>query len=134
MLLGTHATRGHEVDAVVSMCRVGRHQECFAGATEVIHSRLMDSEDRAANANLEFTLYDAADAVRGLRAEGKRVLLHCVAAEQRTPSVAVAYGVLLGHPVEQARRDARAALASTRGWGRVWDAVASIDGPAGGRG
>ncbi|WP_246160435.1 ADP-ribosylglycohydrolase family protein [Nocardioides humilatus] len=126
VLLGTHATRNHEVDAVVSMCRVGRNQECFAGATEVLHSRLMDSEDPTANENLEFTLYDAADAVRGLRAEGKRVLLHCVAAEQRTPSVAVAYAVLLGHPVEDARRDVKAALASTRGRGRVWDAVSLL--------
>ncbi len=133
VLLGTHATRGHQVDAVVSMCRVGRNQECFGGATESVHSRLMDSEDPAANENLEFTLHDAADAVRGLRAEGKRVLLHCVAAEQRTPSVAVAYGVLLGHSVEEARRDVKAVLASTRGSGRVWDAVASIDGLAGGR-
>jgi ADP-ribosylglycohydrolase len=126
VLLGTHATRGHEVDAVVSMCRVGREQECLAGATEVVHSRLMDSEDPAANENLEFTLYDAADAVRGLRAEGKTVLLHCVAAQQRTPCVAIAYGVLLGHTVEEARRDVTAVLTSTRGWGRVWDAVADL--------
>lgn len=126
VLLGTHASRGHQVDAVVSMCRVGRDQECFAGAAEVIHSRLMDSEDPAANENLEFTLYDAADAVRGLRAEGKRVLLHCVAAEQRTPSVAVAYGLLLGHSVADARRDVRTALTSTRGRGRVWDAVSEL--------
>ena len=126
VLLGTHATRGHQVDAVVSMCRVGRDQECFAGATEVIQSRLMDCEDPAANPNLEFALYDAADAIRGLRAEGKRVLLHCVAAQQRTPSVAVAYAVLLGHSVADARRDVRAALGSTRGRGRVWDAAASV--------
>lgn len=132
VLLGTHATRGHAVDAVVSMCRVGREQECFAGATEVVHSRLMDSEDPAANPNLEFTLYDAADAVRGLRAEGKRVLLHCVAAEQRTPSVAVAYGVLLGHSVDDARRDVKAALRSTRGRGKVWDAVADLVDPTDG--
>lgn len=126
VLLGTHASRGHQVDAVVSVCRVGRNQECFAGAAEVIHSRLMDSEDPGANENLEFTLYDAADAVRGLRAEGKRVLLHCVAAEQRTPSVAVAYGLLLGHSVADARRDVRKVLGSTRGRGRVWDAVAGL--------
>lgn len=126
VLLGTHATRGHDVDAVVSMCRVGRDQECLAGATEVIHSRLMDSDDPAANPNLEFALYDAADAVRGLRAEGKRVLLHCVAAEQRTPSVAVAYGVLLGHPLDEARRDVRAALRSARGSGRLWEAVSFL--------
>ena len=84
----------------------------------------MDSEDPAANPNLLFTLYDAADAVRGLRAEGKTVLLHCVAAQQRTPSVAIAYAVLLGHDVDSARAAVAAALPSTRGHGTVWDAVA----------
>jgi hypothetical protein len=54
---------------------------------------------------------------------------HCVATEQRTPSAAVAY-VLLGHSVADARRDVRMALASTRGWGRVWDAVAGVGGPS----
>ncbi len=128
VLLGTHATRGHEVDAVVSMCRVGRGQACFGGATEVVHSRLMDSEDPAANPNLEFMLYDAADAVRALRAEGKRVLVHCVAAEQRTPSVAVAYAVLLGHDPHEAQRAVVAALPSARARGRVWEAAATSAG------
>ena len=101
VLLGTHRSRDHGADAVVSMCRVGRDQACFDGADVVVESRLMDSEDPAANPNLAFTLRDAADAVRGLRAEGRDVLLHCVAAQQRTPSVAVEYGVLLGHEVER---------------------------------
>lgn len=120
VLLGTHRSRGHGADAVVSLCRVGREQACFEGATEVVESRLMDSEDPADNADLGFILRDAADAVRGLRAEGKTVLLHCVAAHQRTPTVAVAYAVLLGHDPDQARRDVIAVLASTRGSGRVW--------------
>lgn len=42
VLLGTHATMGHDADAVVAMCRVGRDQGCFGGATEVVESRLMD--------------------------------------------------------------------------------------------
>jgi ADP-ribosyl-[dinitrogen reductase] hydrolase len=126
VLLGTHASTGHDVDAVVSMCRVGRQQRCFADATEVIHSRLMDSEDPAANPNLDFTLLDTAQAVLGLRREGKRVLLHCVAAEQRTPSVAVAYAVLLGADPAQAQRDVMQVLPSTRGRGLVWDAAARI--------
>jgi ADP-ribosyl-[dinitrogen reductase] hydrolase len=32
LLLGTHASRGHDVDAVVSMCRVRRDQECFCAS------------------------------------------------------------------------------------------------------
>lgn len=126
VLLGTSATTDHSADAVVSMCRVGRRQSGFGNATEVVESRLMDSEDPDANAHLAFVLRDTADAVRGLRAEGKTVLLHCVAAQQRTPSVAVAYSVLLGHDLEEARGAVRRALPSTRGSGRVWDAVAQV--------
>lgn len=126
VLLGTHRSRGHGADAVVALCRVGRQQACFDGATEVVESRLMDSENPADNADLTFILRDAADAVRGLRAEGKTVLVHCVAAHQRTPSVAVAYAVLLGHDPEQARLDVAAALRSTRGSGRVWDHASKV--------
>jgi hypothetical protein len=128
VLLGTHRTHDHDATAVVSVCRVGRAQPCFGSADMVVESRLMDSEDPGWNPNLAFTLYDAADAVRGLRAEGHTVLLHCVAGQQRTPSVAVAYSVLLGQDVETARRQVRAALKDARGWGLVWDAVARLAG------
>lgn len=128
VLLGTHASRGHEVDAVVSVCRVGARQPCFAGATEVVQSRLVDSDDPADNPNLAFAIRDAADAVRGLRAEGKRVLLHCVAAHQRTPSIAVAYAVLLGHEPDEARAAVRAVLPGARGRGALWDAVGDVAG------
>ncbi|RPA06269.1 hydrolase [Gordonia sp. OPL2] len=123
VLLGTHATTDHHADAVVSMCRVGRRQACFGGATDVVASRLMDSGDPAENPNLAFVLADTADAVRGLRAEGKTVLLHCVAGHQRTPSVAVAYGVLLGHPVDEVRAGVLVAMPDARGRGVVWDAA-----------
>lgn len=126
VVIGTTSTRGHEAVAVVSMCRVGRRQTCFDGATEVVESRLMDSEDPEANANLHFVLHDTADAVRGLRAEGKRVLLHCVAAQQRTPSVAVAYAVLLGADPAEARQRVLAVLEEARGRGRVWDAAVEV--------
>lgn len=126
VLLGTYRTRGHDATAVVSMCRVGREQSCCGGAGVVVESRLLDSEDPAENPNLAFSLYDAADAVRGLRAEGHTVLLHCVAAHQRTPSVAVAYSRLLGVEPRKAQRDVRSALASARGSGAVWDAAAEI--------
>ncbi|ANH38351.1 ADP-ribosyl-[dinitrogen reductase] glycohydrolase [Nocardioides dokdonensis FR1436] len=126
VLLGTSGTTHHDADAVVSLCRVGRHQTCFGGATEVVESRLVDSDGPAANPHLDFVLLDAADAVRGLRAEGKTVLVHCVSAHHRAPSVAVAYAVLLGHDLEQARRDVRRVLRSTRASGVVWDGVAEL--------
>jgi len=123
VLLGTHRTSAHGATAVVSMCRVGRRQACFGSAQVVVESRLMDAEDPSWNPNLDFTLFDVADAVRGLRAEGHTVLLHCVAAQQRTPSAAVAYAVLLGYDAAEARAAVRAALEDCRGCGSVWDAA-----------
>ena len=129
VLLGTHCTRNHGATAVVSMCRVGRTQGCFDGADLVVESRLMDRDAPAENANLHFAVYDAADAVRGLRAEGHTVLLHCVAAQQRTPTVAVAYGVLLGHEPAQVQKNIRRALPTARARGRVWDSAAELSTP-----
>jgi ADP-ribosylglycohydrolase len=126
VLLGTHASRGHGADAVVSLCRVGRRQGCFDGAVLVVESRLVDDDDPSVNPNLAFALYDAADAVRGLRAEGHTVLLHCVAAEQRTPSVAAAYAVLRGSSADAARDAVRAALPGARGRGALWAAVDQV--------
>lgn len=123
VLLGTHASRGHGCDAVVSLCRTGREQACFEGATNVIEVRLLDDDRPEANPHLDFVLRDAAEAVRGLRAEGKRVLLQCVAAQQRTPSVAVAYAVLLGAEPDEARSRVLAVLDQPRGWGSLWEAA-----------
>ena len=45
------------------------------------------------NPNLDFVLAETADAVADLRAEGRTVLVHCVAAQSRTPTAAAAYSV-----------------------------------------
>jgi hypothetical protein len=128
VLLGTHRSRGHGATAAVALCRVGREQACFDGADVVVESRLLDADDPAKNPHLHFALYDAADAVRGLRAEGHTVLLHCVAAQQRTPSVAVAYSILLGHSPDEARRAVLEALPGARGCGALWDAAGELGG------
>ncbi|MCY7288449.1 MAG: ADP-ribosylglycohydrolase family protein, partial [Cryobacterium sp.] len=58
---------------------------------------------------------DAADAVAAFRAEGKTVLLHCVQAQSRTPSVGALYAARhLGIPVEDALREVVAALPDAR--------------------
>lgn len=126
VLLGTTGGRDTGATAVVSACRVGRAQSCSAGAEVVVESRLIDSDDPADNPHPAFALHDAADAVRGLRAEGHTVLLHCVAAQQRTPSIAVAYARLLGIDAATARREVLAVLPDARGRGAVWDAAAVI--------
>jgi ADP-ribosyl-[dinitrogen reductase] hydrolase len=66
---------------------------------------------------------DTADVVAELRAEGHKVLVHCVRAEQRTPSVAVAYGMRLGATPGQARAMIAQALPEGRRSGRLWDSA-----------
>jgi len=82
------------VDAVVSLCRLGARQVPAAGVKPANHVEvwLVDSSDPAENANLPFVLHDAVDPVAALRAEGRTVLLHCVQAQSRTPTVAALYG------------------------------------------
>ena len=85
---------GGSVDAVVSLCRVGTgNLDHFAlDASDRVEVRLID-QDGDANPHLRLVMEEAADAVAAFRAEGKRVLLHCAAAQSRTPAVAALYSV-----------------------------------------
>jgi len=57
----------------------------------------------------------AADTVAALRTEGRTVLVHCVDAVSRTPTVAALYSARhLGIPVQQALRDVRDVLPAAR--------------------
>jgi ADP-ribosyl-[dinitrogen reductase] hydrolase len=80
-----------EYDAVVSLCRVGSAEARVASTEDHAEFWLIDGD----NPYPEFTLRDAAETVRAFRAEGKRVLLHCVRMESRTPTVAAFYGALV---------------------------------------
>ena len=84
---------------------------------------LLDNEDPEKNPNLAFVFDDTARVIKQLRDESKTVFVHCVAAEQRTPSVAVAYARLLGATRDQARAAIKAALPTTRGWGHLWESA-----------
>lgn len=125
VVLGTVATTGHRCDAAVSLCRRGTGEVPAAGvrARDHVEVWLMDSEDPADNPNLGFVLADTADVIATMRAEGRRVLLHCVAAEQRTPTMAIAYAARLGVDRADAAQAVRGALPSTRGHGLLWDFV-----------
>jgi ADP-ribosyl-[dinitrogen reductase] hydrolase len=91
------------VDAVVSLCRVGTDQ--VPAHVEHHEVWLIDQPDEMANPNLGFVVEDTVEAIRTLRAEGKRVLLHCVAGASRTPTVAAAYlARLAGIPAAEAMR------------------------------
>lgn len=81
-----------DVDAVVTLCRIGTEQTP-PGVAPADHLEvwLLDEPGPARNPHLDLVLADAADAVARLRAEGRTVLLHCVAAQSRTPTVAALY-------------------------------------------
>ncbi len=76
-----------EVDAVVSLCRMGT-DDVPAGIEHHVVG-LLDS-DAADNPNLALLLADTADLVAELAGEGRRTFVHCVQAQNRTPTVAAA--------------------------------------------
>ena len=78
------------VTAVVSLCRV--NDDDLPAGVEQIDIRLIDKADPDANPNLDFVLTDAVRLIEQLRTEGHTVLLHCVACQSRTPTVAALYG------------------------------------------
>ena len=77
------------VDTVVSLCRI--HDKDLPGGVEQIDVRLIDDGPNA-NPNLDFVLTDTVRLIEQLRNEGRTVLVHCVAAQSRTPTVAALYG------------------------------------------
>jgi protein-tyrosine phosphatase len=87
---------------------------------------LIDRSEAKYNPHLAFVLDDTAAYVAAERERGRRVFVHCVAAQQRTPSVALAYAALGGQNPAEARTAIMRALPSTRGQGRMWDAAAHV--------
>lgn len=112
-----------DVDAVVSMCRVGSKQHPTA---EVIEFWLVDYPGE--NLGVETVLTDAANTVAELRAQGKTVLLHCYAAHSRTPSTAAAYSVLhKGVPAKKALKEICAVLPAGNPQPFLRDAVHNLE-------
>ncbi|MCU0277490.1 MAG: ADP-ribosylglycohydrolase family protein [Candidatus Nanopelagicales bacterium] len=83
-----------EVDAVVSLCRVGRSEvpPPRITARNHIHVWLMDRSESEENRHLELVAREAVAMLRALRAEDRTVFLHCVQAHSRTPFIAALYG------------------------------------------
>ncbi|MCB5274747.1 hypothetical protein BJG92_02284 [Arthrobacter sp. SO5] len=80
------------IHAVVSLCRLGTSEVPGVAPDDHATFWVIDSPADEDNAHAAFVLRDAAAAVERFRAEGKTVLLHCVRAESRTPTVAALYG------------------------------------------
>lgn len=101
------------VGAVVSLGRVGAAE--IPDGVESVRVWLVDQPGR--NANLDWTVADAADVIAELRSGGSRqarpteVFVHCAEARSRTAAVAALYGVRhRGVGVEQAWRDVAGVL------------------------
>ncbi len=113
-----------EVDAVVSLCRVGPEQ---APPGLVVHQvRLIDSTSDD-NPNADFVIDDAARTVLRLRDAGHRVFLHCVAGQSRTPTVAARVATLEGVPLERALREVTAVLPGARPQRWLLDSLRRLD-------
>jgi ADP-ribosyl-[dinitrogen reductase] hydrolase len=107
--LGRMAELG--IDAVVSLCRLGTLD--VPGVPPEDHATFwaIDSPVVDDNAHAAFALREAAAAVERFREEGKTVLLHCVRAESRTPTVAALYGArVAGKTPVEALEDVRRVL------------------------
>ncbi|WP_236700339.1 protein-tyrosine phosphatase family protein [Allosalinactinospora lopnorensis] len=102
-----------DVDAVVSLCRVGAADFAEVPRRDHVHIWLIDAP--GTNAHVHYALDQAARAVAGLRAEGKRVLLHCAAGRSRTPTAAARYSTLTqAIPPSEALKDVMAAITPNR--------------------
>jgi hypothetical protein len=103
------------IDAVVSLCRLGIDDVPAVGAADHATFWVVDSFDAGDNAHPDFVLREAAAAVERYRAEGKTVLLHCVRAESRTPTVAALYGArVAGVTPRRALEEVRRVLPGAR--------------------
>lgn len=122
-----------EVDAVVSLCRLGAAQVPEPLRERQVDFRLLDTvaED---NPNVAFVLDDVARTVARLRDDGRTVLLHCVAAQSRTPSVAIRYAMLRGVAFEDALSAMQQALLGCAPRGHFLDALRSFEPPHRGTG
>lgn len=111
-----------DVDTVVSLCRIGRHQ---TGRTHV-EFWLVDAPGK--NNDVDAVLVDAADTIAALRAEGRRVAVHCVEARSRTAAVALTYAVRhRGASFVDAQAATSAALPDCEPKQFLLDAVARIE-------
>ncbi|KPN19391.1 hypothetical protein AO716_06305 [Arthrobacter sp. Edens01] len=98
------------IDAVVSLCRLGTEDVTGIAPENQATFWLVDSASPESNAAAAHVLNEAAAAVELFRAEGRTVLVHCVRAESRTPSVAALYGARVagGSALDASKRVLRA--------------------------
>jgi ADP-ribosylglycohydrolase len=92
-----------QVDAVVSLCRLGWDQMPIPmpAAGDHVCIWLMESEEPDENRHLELVAEQAVDVLAQLRDEGRTVYLHCDDGTSRTPFIAALYGTRVGRASAQ---------------------------------
>lgn len=128
LLAGQAALQGRrgEFSKAVSLSRVGTDEGGLASAN---HLKLMvlDSKNPADNPNLAFLMWDTAQVLQEWLVAGERVLLHCVQAQNRTPSFAAAYLMLArGLTADAALAEVRAALPEATPHGQFVQALRAL--------
>ncbi len=105
-----------DVDAIVSLCRVGTEQIPQKPNREHFALWLIDRPNQ--NIDTFIALTQAAQLVKELRDEGKKVFLHCQEGISRTPSVAAAYAMMsAGITANEALAELRPVLPHSKpGW------------------
>ena len=97
------------VDAVVSLCRLA--DDDMRVDMPHVEVRLIDRPEADENPHLDFVLNEAVHSIERLRNKGHTVLLHCVGAYSRTPTVGALYGARrCGISTKEALRDVQAVL------------------------
>ena len=91
------------VDTVISLCRMGTDDVPTGVEHHVIG--LLDTTE-AENPNLVLLLAEVVDGIAALKAEGRHVFVHCVQAQNRTPTVAAAWLVHEGATPDDAVSEA----------------------------
>lgn len=96
-------------DAVISLCRLA--DEDMRHTMPHTEVRLIDRSEPDENPHLDYVLLDTVRLVEQLRGQGHTVLVHCVGAYSRTPTIGALYGARLRHiSVDTALRDIKAVL------------------------
>jgi len=94
-------------EVVISLCRMGTSD--VPPEVEHLVLGLLDTTPEE-NPNAAFVLADLTDGLADLVAEGKRVFVHCVQAENRTPAAALAWLLSQGAPSTSATAEFDAAF------------------------
>lgn len=104
--------RAVNVTAVVSLCRMGQNDMALPNVQPENWIQVPLVDNPRGNAHTQFLVDQAADAIAQFRSEGHQVLVHCVQAMSRTPSIAARYSVRhLSQTSDDALRDVSAVLA-----------------------